>query len=60
MRKVSTDIVHKRNAILRQLSDLRYKPRRTLKEEQRMRDLQDEAKRLTLEIGRLSRLNNKK
>lgn len=55
-RKASANIVHQRTAILCQLSDLRDRPYRTQKDEQRMWELQDEAKRLTLEIRQLSRL----
>lgn len=58
-RKMCTEIVKHRNAILRELSDLRYKPRRTLDEDQRMEEIEKEAKRLMRVIGEIASHNSK-
>jgi hypothetical protein len=50
-----SDIVQKRNALLRELSDLRSKPRRTLEEDKRMAELTEQAKTMMREIGSLAK-----
>jgi shikimate kinase len=59
-RRVCTDIVHHRTVILRELSDLRCKPRRTLEDDERMHDLEEEAKRLTMQIGTVGKASKEK
>lgn len=47
----ATEIVNQHNMLLRQLSDLRYKPRRTLDEDKRMDELSLEVRKIMMEIG---------
>ena len=46
------DIVEHRNALLRELYDLRTLPRRTIEEDKRLNELDTEIKKIMLEIGR--------
>jgi hypothetical protein len=46
------ELVDKRNARLRELHDLRVKPRRTLDEDKKMAGLEIELRNMMLEIGR--------
>ena len=55
---IMQDIVKHRNAVLRELSDLRYKPRRNIEDDKRMAELEQEARGLMQQIGELSRLNH--
>lgn len=48
----SMEIVNHRNMLLRQLSDLRYKPYRTIEEDRRMGELGTEVRMLMMQIGR--------
>jgi hypothetical protein len=54
-RAAAKDIVAKRNALLRELSDLRYKPRRTVEDDRRMDELSAEVRALMMQIGRLGK-----
>ena len=51
-RAKAAETVKQRNALLRELSDLRYKPRRTLDEDRRMDELGAEVRELMMRIGR--------
>ena len=51
-RAVMTEIVNRRNALLRERYNLRTKPRRTLDEDKRMSELDVEIKELMGKIGR--------
>jgi len=53
-RAATKDIVDKRNALLRELSDLRYKPRRTVEDDRRMDELSAEVRELMMQIGNKS------
>jgi len=50
-RAKAAEIVKQRNALLGELSDLRYKPRRTLDEDRRMDELSVEVRELMMRIG---------
>ncbi len=51
---VMTEIVQKRNALLRELNDLKVKPRRNLEEEKHMAELKEQIRAMMQEIGRLN------
>jgi len=51
-RAKAAEIVKQRNALLKELSDLRYKHRRTLDEDRRMDELSVEVRELMMRIGR--------
>ena len=51
-RAKAAETVKQRNTLLRELSDLRYKPRRTLDEDRRMSELTVEVREIMLRIGR--------
>ena len=51
-RAKAAEIVKQRNALLGELSDLRYKPRRTLDEDRRMDELTVEVRELMMRIVR--------
>ena len=51
-RAKAAETVKQRNALLGELSDLRYKPRRTVEDDGRMDELSMEAREIMLRIGR--------
>ena len=52
---MSSKIVECRNAVLRELSDLRFKQYRGVEDEKRMAELEKEAKQLMRQIGDIAR-----
>lgn len=50
-RAAMTEIVKHRNALLRELHDLRMKPRRNLEDDARMDELSAEVRELMMQIG---------
>ncbi len=49
-----TEIVQKRNALLRELHDLKVKPRRNMEDERRMTELEQQVRAMMREIGKLT------
>jgi len=52
---MASKVVKRRNAVLRELSDLRYKPYKGIEDEKRMAELEAEAKQLMRQIGDIAR-----
>ena len=50
-RAKAAETVKQRNALLKELSDLRYKPRRTFEDDRRMDELTVEVRVLMMKIG---------